>query len=284
MSGDDDRRAAFEARLAELKRKMEAGLVGRAKNLRDAAARLIQGDESARRELKQEGHKLRGIAGSYGHQHLTDLAAQLEQRASLSPPPMLDKLAQDLATAAEEVGQRSAEAHTTPGTPAQAPMPNIRSAPAPAPEPAAPSRKRGTSLRPQVQGASGGALRVIAMDDDPTTLRLLRLTLKDIGGFDATIVTSGHEALAHMRTHEVDIVISDAMMPDMNGREFCQAARALGGWAVHVPIVILSAATPEELGWKGGLDPSVEWLRKPFMPSTLVKDVARVVTEHRKKR
>jgi HPt (histidine-containing phosphotransfer) domain-containing protein len=99
MGGDDDRRAAFEARLAELKRKMEAGLVGRANNLREAAAQLLQGDDSARRALKLEGHKLRGIAGSYGHQHLTDLAAELEQRASFSPPPMLDQLARDLAAA-----------------------------------------------------------------------------------------------------------------------------------------------------------------------------------------
>jgi CheY-like chemotaxis protein/HPt (histidine-containing phosphotransfer) domain-containing protein len=289
MSGNDDRRTAFEARLAELKRKMEAGLVGRAKNLRDAVTQLLQGDEAARRVLKQEGHKLRGIAGSYGHQHLTELAAELEQRASVSPPPMLEKLANDLAAAAEEVGHRSAAAHTS--GPAQTLSGNAAPSAVTAPQLATsterasqPSRKRGASLRPQVHAEGGGALRVLAMDDDPTTLRLLRLTLKDIGGFDAVIVTSGQEALESMRAREFDVVISDAMMPDMNGKEFAQAARQLSDWTAHVPIIILSAATPDELGWKGTIDPSVQWLRKPFMPSTLVRDVARVVTEHREKR
>jgi CheY-like chemotaxis protein len=134
-----------------------------------------------------------------------------------------------------------------------------------------------------VQGNDGGALRILAMDDDPTTLRLLRLTLKDIGGFDAVIVTSAREALEQMKAREFDAVISDAMMPDMNGKEFCEHARQLGGWATRVPIVILSAATSDELGWRDGLSGPVEWMRKPFMPSGLVRDIARVVEAHRRR-
>jgi CheY-like chemotaxis protein/HPt (histidine-containing phosphotransfer) domain-containing protein len=273
MGYDDERRKAFEARLGELKRKMESGLIQRAQTLRDAADRLLGGDESARRVLKQEGHKLRGIAGSYGHQHLTEMAGELEQRASVSPPPLLGKLAGELAQAAEDVGRRSGAAHDAAKASTPPKLAKASSGP--------PSRKRGASLRPKVQSAGGGALRVLAMDDDPTTLRLLRLTLKDIGGFDAVIVTSAREALETMRAREFDVVISDAMMPDMNGKEFTVAARALGSWAERVPIVILSAATPDELGWQGGFAGPVEWLRKPFMPSSLVQDIARVVETHR---
>jgi DNA-binding response OmpR family regulator len=76
-------------------------------------------------------------------------------------------------------------------------------------------------------------------------------------------------------------VISDAMMPDMNGKEFCVAARELGGFAETVPIIILSAATQDELRWRTGMPGPVVWLRKPFMPSALVKDIARVVQTHR---
>jgi two-component system chemotaxis response regulator CheY len=121
------------------------------------------------------------------------------------------------------------------------------------------------------------------MDDDPTTLRLLHLTLNDIGGFDSVLVTSGKDALVQMQQREFDVVISDAMMPDMNGREFCAAARQLGGFAVNVPIIILSAATQDELHWRTGLVGPVAWLRKPFMPSALVKDIAKVVQSHRAK-
>jgi DNA-binding response OmpR family regulator len=126
-------------------------------------------------------------------------------------------------------------------------------------------------------------LRVLAMDDDPTTLKLLRLTLADIGGFDATLVTAGKSALDEMRLRNFDVVISDAMMPDMNGKEFCAAARLLGGYAVTVPIVILSAATQDELRWQNELVGPVAWLRKPFVPTVLVKDVAKIVEQHRKR-
>jgi two-component system, chemotaxis family, chemotaxis protein CheY len=280
MAEDHERRRAFEARFLELKSKMEAGLLTRAHTLRDAVQRLLAGDESARRVLKVEGHKLRGIAGSYGYPQLTELAAELEQRASLSPPPQLSQLAARLADAAEEVGRRSAS-----GAP---PSPQPTAAPAsaskvsnPAPRPAS-GKARVQAARPQIQGADGGPLRVLAMDDDPMTLKLLRLTLVDIGGFEATIVTAGKNALDEMRLRTFDVVLSDAMMPDMNGKEFCAAARMLGGYAATVPIIILSAATQDELRWQNELSGPVSWLRKPFAPTALVKDVAKVVEQFRK--
>lgn len=280
MAEEEERKRAFEARFLELKRKMEAGLLTRAHTLRDAVQRLLSGDEGARKLIKVESHKLRGIAGSYGYKELTELAAELEQRASLSPPPQLGELASKLADAAEEVGKRSTDAQSGAPQPTAAPEPAATTAPVSAPPSSA--KKRAVAQKPQIQSKDGGPLRVLAMDDDPTTLRLLRLTLADIGGFDSTIVTAGRDALDAMRLREFDVVISDAMMPDMNGKEFCAAARLLGGYAATVPIIILSAATQDELRWHNDLPGPVSWLRKPFIPSTLVKDVARIVEAHRK--
>jgi CheY-like chemotaxis protein len=290
---DDERRRAFEARFLELKQRMEHGLLTRAHTLRDAVQRLLAGDESARKVLKVEGHKLRGIAGSYGYSQLTELAAELEQRASLSPPPLLGQLATKLADAAEEVGKRSASGQPPSPPPTAAPAsagalggPRVSAAPPNGPDsvPRTAARSaKALAARPQIQGAEGGPLRVLAMDDDPTTLKLLRLTLVDIGGFEATIVTAGKNALDEMRLRNFDVVISDAMMPDMNGKEFCSAARLLGGYAANVPIIILSAATQDELRWQNELAGPVSWLRKPFVPTALVKDVAKIVEAHRKR-
>jgi two-component system chemotaxis response regulator CheY len=287
MAEEDERRKAFEARFLELKRRMEAGLLTRAHTLREAVQRLLAGDESARKVLKVEGHKLRGIAGSYGYPHLTELAAELEQRASLSPPPQLGQLATRLAEAAEEVGKRSSGAPAASPPPTAAQVPAAAAADGVSPDAAAAQRPavkpRVLAARPSIRGLDGGALRVLAMDDDPTTLKLLRLTLADIGGFDATIVTAGQNALDEMRLRNFDVVISDAMMPDMNGKEFCAAARQLGGYAETVPIIILSAATQDELRWQNELVGPVSWLRKPFVPTALVKDVAKIVENHRKR-
>lgn len=278
MSMDEhERRKAFEDRLSELKQRMEAGLLNRAQTLRDAARRLECGDQAARKVLKTESHKLRGIAGSYGYDGLSELAAELEKRAGISVVPQVVELATRLAEMAEEVGKRSLS------SPPDTQQPRINK---PSLIPGGRPRRQ-SSQRIQAQraslvglGAHGGPLRVLAMDDDAPTLKLLGLTLREVGGFEAVVVTAAKEALDHMRVREFDVVISDAMMPDMNGQEFCQAARALGGYAARVPIIILSAATCDELDWRSGLPGPVIWLRKPFMPSELVNDIARVVRTH----
>jgi DNA-binding response OmpR family regulator len=71
-----------------------------------------------------------------------------------------------------------------------------------------------------------------------------------------------------------DIVLTDAVMPDMNGRAFYTTVRDLGGVFARLPILILSAATAEELGWESVLDEYSGWICKPFQPDELV---ARVV-------
>jgi CheY-like chemotaxis protein/HPt (histidine-containing phosphotransfer) domain-containing protein len=268
MSGDDAQND-FEARLLALKHKMERGLVDRARLLREMAARLDAGDQEARRALKTESHKLRGVAGSYGHNDLSELAAQLEQRASVSPPATVTALARSLADLAEQRGRTS----TAPGAPVQ-----------PASTPLATSAALRTSASPlkatSQQPRTGPPLRVLAMDDDAVTQRLLQLTLAQVGGFDAVVVGSAAAALELLARDSFDVVLSDAMMPDMNGRDFRRAARAAGA---QMPIVILSAAGADELGWN---DPSSAdvWLRKPFKPTTLVRDIERIVADHRKQR
>jgi len=257
--GDSDRLSEFEARLQALKHKMESGLAERARTLREMAARVEAGDAAARKLLKTESHKLRGVAGSYGHNDLSELAAQLEQRASVSPPATVGRLARELADLAD-VKARSSR----PPKPTSSKPPRKQSSKPPL----------GSSNRPKAgDDAAAPKLRVLAMDDDPVTQRLLTLTLTQVGGFDATIVHSATDALELLKTQHFDVVLSDAMMPDMNGREFRRAARAAG---VVVPIVILSAASAAELGWtseQGGAD---SWLRKPFKPSQLVKDILRI--------
>ncbi len=263
MTDPSNRLKDFEQRLNGLKRKMEAGLADRAAELRGAVDRLLSGDEESRRDIKRLSHKLRGIAGTYGHQDLTELAGNVEQRASLSPPPVVAELARELADEAVRIGNGAAAAETA-----------LCERP--------PAAQKSGIRRPAELG-KGTKLRVLAMDDDPNTLRLLRLTLEQIGGFEATLVESAKTALQELQNKAFDLVLSDAMMPDMNGHDFCRAARALGGRAAQTPIVILSAATADELGWdlQEGLPTS--WLRKPFRPVELVQDLEAILAKRRQR-
>ena len=247
---------AFEARLAALKRRMEAGLAERAQQLREAAVALSAGNADARNQLGSHGHRLRGIAGTYGYQALTDLAALLERASQAAPDDEVVRLAHELADLAEKIGRDANQLLSSP------PM-----------KPSVPQ----TSAAPRSQGP----LRVLVIDDDTFVRRLLDRVLSDFAGFTVSAVATAMEGLLLLQSQVYDVVISDALMPDMNGRALCTAVRDLGGNCTTLPILILSAATAEELGWEELVDANMGWSCKPFQPDELVDTIIHLVERSR---
>ena len=66
---------------------------------------------------------------------------------------------------------------------------------------------------------------VLAVDDQPTNLRLLDAVLTPRGHRVLTAV-SGAEALALLETEDIDIVLLDILMPEMDGYEVCRRIRS----------------------------------------------------------
>ena len=58
---------------------------------------------------------------------------------------------------------------------------------------------------------------ILCVDDEPNILRALRWLLQK--EFEVVTAPSGHEALALVRQHDFDVVISDQRMPGMTGVE-----------------------------------------------------------------
>lgn len=230
----------LEARLAALHAKTEAGFADRAKALREAAERLDGGDEAASAEIKRLAHKLRGVAGSAGHEALGERAGRLESAiAGGASTLVVVEGARRLAKAAEEATSAPKQA---------------------APDAAAKKEKKRDAL----------GWRVVALDDESSTRRLLEITLKTAGGCDASVLEDPGEAMATIEAAPTHLVIVDAMMPDMDGLTFYRGVRERCG---EIPVVILSAASPEELGWDLPEDRRLRWMRKPFRPATLIADL-----------
>lgn len=235
----------LEARLAALHAKTEAGFADRARALREAAARLDAGDDAARDEIKRLSHKLRGVAGSAGHEALTERAGRLETAiASGASAMVVVEGARRLAKAAEE-----ASAGVAARTERAAPVPTTESPP------------RADAL----------GWRVVALDDESSTRRLLEITLRSAGGCAAEVLGDPGDAMARILAAPPDLVIVDAMMPDTDGLTFYRAVRERCGDAL--PVVILSAASVEELGWSMPDDARLRWLRKPFRPASLIAEL-----------
>lgn len=69
-------------------------------------------------------------------------------------------------------------------------------------------------------------LRVLVVDDSKLQRKIVSASLKK-WGFEVIEAESGAEALAICESEQVDLVLSDWMMPEMDGLEFCKAFRAL---------------------------------------------------------
>jgi diguanylate cyclase (GGDEF)-like protein len=82
-------------------------------------------------------------------------------------------------------------------------------------------------------------MRILAADDDSISLRLLVHALETLG-HDVTPATSGEEAWATYRTAPFPVVVSDWMMPDMDGLQFCRNIRSTTGTG-YAYVILLSA-------------------------------------------
>jgi PAS domain S-box-containing protein len=99
-------------------------------------------------------------------------------------------------------------------------------------------------IRPYFPSLNGTAerakgCRVLAVDDDPVQLQLTRLHLTQLG-FEVIPATSTPEALRLARAHPPDVVLSDVMMPDLDGFQLCFEIRQ-DPLLARVPVVLASA-------------------------------------------
>ncbi len=67
----------------------------------------------------------------------------------------------------------------------------------------------------------GHAMQVLIVDDDDLSVELLRETLAQ-AGYEVQVARSGREGLEMLRASSCRLVISDWMMPEMDGLELCR--------------------------------------------------------------
>jgi diguanylate cyclase (GGDEF)-like protein len=81
---------------------------------------------------------------------------------------------------------------------------------------------------------------ILVVDDNPDKLHLLESALK-LAGYRVTTATDGDEALAAIESYQPDLVITDVMMPRMNGYELAQRIRA-NPRTKFIPVIMQTAA------------------------------------------
>jgi len=111
-------------------------------------------------------------------------------------------------------------------------------------------------------------LHVVIAEDSPTQAELLRATLAD-AGYGVSVAANGLQALGAARAVKPAIVITDVVMPDMDGYQLCRAIKA-DDRLRDVPVMIvtsLSAIDDIVMALESGAD---NFIRKPFDPKALL--------------
>jgi len=115
-------------------------------------------------------------------------------------------------------------------------------------------------------------MNLLAVDDIPKNLKLLKAILKDV---DVNIVTaeSGNDALSKVNDHDFALILMDVVMPEMDGFETTKRIRLLEN-GKYIPIIFLTAvSTQRDNIYKGYESGAVDYIIKPIDKDILISKV-----------
>lgn len=120
---------------------------------------------------------------------------------------------------------------------------------------------------------------VLIVEDNVEMLAFVVRQLSPV--YQILTATNGVEALKVLEGHTVNLIVSDIMMPEMDGLELCDRIKSDLDYS-HIPIVLLTAKTTLQSkidGLKSGADAYIE---KPFSVEYLKVSVANLLSNHEK--
>ena len=115
--------------------------------------------------------------------------------------------------------------------------------------------------------------RVLLAEDDRALRRFLEVVLER-AGYKVIPAADGLEAMKLALSTQIDIVVTDAMMPNLSGHEFCRFLRNSQTLS-HLPVILLSALERKEPNQN--VEQVDAFLSKPISAGTLVECIERLL-------
>ncbi|MEO6528246.1 MAG: ATP-binding protein [Gemmatimonadaceae bacterium] len=130
-------------------------------------------------------------------------------------------------------------------------------------------------------GAMAGAVetppRVLVVEDSATQAAALALLLER-AGYATVLARRAERALELMETERIDLVLSDVVMPGMDGYELCRRIKERPAWS-EIPVVLLTSLTDPLAIVRGLASGADHYVTKPYEADRLLSRV-RFVLDH----
>ena len=132
----------------------------------------------------------------------------------------------------------------------------------------------------EAMSLSTPATETILLVEDEEMVRNLTLKVLEERGYQVLAAQNGEEALEISNSHvgPIDILITDVVMPRMNGRQIAESINCL---RPGIPVLFMSGYTDEAVVHHGMIDPGTNFIEKPFTIDGLALKVMDVLAESR---
>ncbi|NLI29344.1 MAG: response regulator [Nitrospiraceae bacterium] len=118
-------------------------------------------------------------------------------------------------------------------------------------------------------------MKILCVDDDKTTRKILSLYLKG-KGYEVVTAENGLDALEKMGTDNINLVVTDMNMPFMDGIELTKTLRADPNWQ-HVPILMVTTEADEEEKKRAATAGVDDYLVKPANAEQITASVKKIL-------
>ena len=117
--------------------------------------------------------------------------------------------------------------------------------------------------------------KIMIVEDSPTIAELVSDTLTE-DGYEVLIAQNGFEALRDLEDFQPDLILTDIMMPKVDGLELCEAIQ--GRLETRdIPFILFSSHFDEETVERGKKIGAKFFIAKPFEMSSLLVCVHKVL-------
>ncbi len=124
------------------------------------------------------------------------------------------------------------------------------------------------------------AQKILIVDDNPSVLKLLNISLGK-AGYEIVEAENGEEAFGVANKEIPDLIISDIMMPQMDGLELCWMIRE-NSKVPAVPFIFLTSFDDPETEVKGFRAGADKYLNKPIERKDLLQSVEELLSRKTK--